>query len=694
MNPIESKKLLDSDEDGEKSRLFKEELLKFNTLHGRENFKVPQIGGKELDLYKLYKEVINRGGSIQVSENKQWKEIVNALELPASCTSASFTLRNHYNRCLQLYESYFIKNQNITLTTNTNTTIPNIIPQIQIPTASNHISLAHTASNLQVNSTHALPVPIINQHVNPTTHLQAQNPNHGQGHNTSTQPAAKKEEQYLGKKVVRPDSEFNLIFRYQGKPQMPSRDKSYQKKVRMLNAVPDMRKIVLAFESHVTCEIIWAINTLLLFSSNNSCTLQLEYQPYLIESMTKYLYYCVNNISDLFYLIDILEGNFYSGKLSNNKIDGNAFLGGIGNSSSNSNNINIAGGIMNSSSANVNPNFQNLKNEITNINHSYSVVNSTNNITNLNNGMNINTLGTSANYAYLSHKDASTRLQNKRAKSFNESTTFHFLDEINNTISLSTISKKNKNLLEIEKKKTDNHININLEEVSEFELIEHLISIIQIIRNLSYLKVNESTILKCQKFTNLLYLIFIWTNIQDLKINCLDIISNLSRHINLKDIKYPMDLLLTIFEFLKNPNREISEQALECLRRLTFPSGNDEFFEKMPDEYFEELINLLLSYKLEIREAAIEILYFLSDQKLPTKTRLGKQNKCIQRLVAIVCSNSTESKISKWAVCTLAKLAEVPSILKIINCYEQELFFAACTDESISRIIMGILSNS
>ncbi len=155
-----------------------------------------------------------------------------------------------------------------------------------------------------------------------------------------------------------------------------------------------------------------------------------------------------------------------------------------------------------------------------------------------------------------------------------------------------------------------------------------------------------------------------------------------------------MDLLLTIFEFLKNPNREISEQALECLRRLTFPSGNDEFFEKMPDEYFEELINLLLSYKLEIREAAIEILYFLSDQKLPTKTRLGKQNKCIQRLVAIVCSNSTESKISKWAVCTLAKLAEVPSILKIINCYEQELFFAACTDESISRIIMGILSNS
>ena len=570
MISFDNKKISDVDE-REKSKIFKDELLKFNTLHGRENFKVPQIGGKELDLYKLYKEVINRGGSQLVSENKQWKEIVNALELPASCTSASFTLRNHYNRCLQSYEAYFVKNQN-------NPSAP--ISQIT-------------------------PMNIANP--NPTI-------NNNQTISISNQPAPKKEENFLGKKVVRNDAEYNLIFRYQGKPQLVSRDKTYQKKVRLLNAVPDMRKIVLAFESHVTSEIIWSLNILLLFSSNNSCNLHLEYQPYLIESMTNYLYYCVNNISDLHFLIDIIEGNFSKSKNDNN--------------------------------------------------------------------FNSNTF-----------KDASTRLQNKRAKSFNESTTFHFLDEINNTISLSTISKKNKNLLEVEKKKNENQINLNLEEVSEYELIEHLITIIQIIRNLSFIKANEAPILKCQKFTSMLNLIFIWTNIQDLKINCLDIITNLSKHIVLKEIKYPLELLNTVYEFLKNPNREVSEQALECLRRLTIPSGNDDFFEKMPDEFFDELINLLMSYKLEIREAAIEILYYISDQKLPTKTRLGKQNKCIQRLVAIVCSNSSDSKISKWAVCTLAKLAEVPSILKIINCYEQELFLAACTDESISRIIMGILSN-
>ena len=676
MNPIiETKNIIETDEDREKSRLFKEELLKFNTLNGRENFKVPQIGGKELDLYRLYKEVVNRGGSTFVSENKQWKEIVNSLELPASCTSASFTLRNHYNRCLHAYESYFTKNPSIT--PNTNISSSNSA-QAHIQHQNNANTHTHLSSNIHAHAQQPTNLPTASQHLNSNSHQANHNTNN------TYQPTAKKEEQFLGKKVIRTDTEFNLIFRYQGKPQAASRDKSYQKKVRLLNAVPDMRKIVLAFESHVTSEIVWALNTLMLFSSNSACALQLEYQPYLIESMTNYLYYCINNISDMFYLIDIIEGNTIKTKSENN------FNFNFGNN--NNNNTNNYLNFGNSSSTNIlsgipayanNLNPNSLKHEITQLNSAYA--------NNQGQSVNLasNPLGSLAN-----QKDASTRLQNKRAKSFNESTTFHFLEEINKTISLSTISKKQKNLLEIEKKKSENHINLNLEEVSEYELIEHVCCIMQIIRNLSYLKANEAAILKCQKFTNLLYLVFNLSNLQDLKTNCLDIITNISRHISLKEVKFPIDLLQAVFDFLKNPNREVSEQALECLRRLTFPSGNDEFFEKMHDEFFEELINLLLAYKMEIREAAVEILYFLSDLKLPTKTRLGKQPKCVQRLVAIVCANSAESKISKWAVCTLAKLAEVPSILKIITCYEQELFFAACTDESISRIIMGILSNS
>lgn len=632
-------KYISDDDEREKSRQFRDELMKFNSLHGRENFKVPHIGGKELDLYKLYKEVLSKGGSQLVSENKQWKEIVNSLELPASCTSASFTLRNHYNRCLQSYESYFHKNQN-----------PSILPSSQNTT-------------VQGNT---------NQNSNP----QAQQ------HNViSNQPAPKKEEALLGKKISRQDAEYNLVFRYQAKPPQLSRDKAYQKKIRLMNAVPDMRKIVLAFESHVTSEIIWALNILLLFSSNNSSNLQIEYQPYLIESMTNYLYYCINNISDMFFLIDIVDGNVNKLKADNNN---NSYQ------NQNAGGYNITTQIFNNP-LNQNTNNQScLKNDISILQNNYnnSVINN-----NLNNNYISNVINNPSN-SYLNQKDASTRLQNKRAKSFNDATTFQFLEEINNTISLATISKKNKNLLEHEKKKLENQINLNLEEVSEFELTEHMITIIQIVRNLSFLKFNELTIFKCQKFMSMLYLVFIWTNIQEMKSCALEIINNLAKHICLKDVKYPMEILKNLFDYLKNPIRETSELALECIRRLTFVSGNDEFFEKMPDEFYEELINLLLSYKVEIRESAIEILYFISDLKLPTKTRLGKQNKCIQRLVAMICSNSTDSKISKLAVCTLAKLSEVPSIMKIIYCFEQDLFFAACTDESISRIIMGILSNS
>lgn len=79
---------------------FKDELIKFQRELGVDNFKVPSIGGKELDLFKLYKAVTLRGGSQRVSNNKLWKEIVNEFEIPSSCTSASFTLRNHYNKCL------------------------------------------------------------------------------------------------------------------------------------------------------------------------------------------------------------------------------------------------------------------------------------------------------------------------------------------------------------------------------------------------------------------------------------------------------------------------------------------------------------------------------------------------------------------------------------------------------------------
>ena len=97
----------------DKKEQFKNNLFKF--LHSRNvsNLKVPQIGGRELDLYELYQKVIHRGGSVNVTAKKLWKDIVNEFNYPSSCTSASHTLKNHYEKYLLAYEQlfYFHKNE-------------------------------------------------------------------------------------------------------------------------------------------------------------------------------------------------------------------------------------------------------------------------------------------------------------------------------------------------------------------------------------------------------------------------------------------------------------------------------------------------------------------------------------------------------------------------------------------------------
>lgn len=49
-----------------------------------------------LDLYRLYKLVVEKGGLVEVINKKIWREITKGLNLPSSITSAAFTLRTQY----------------------------------------------------------------------------------------------------------------------------------------------------------------------------------------------------------------------------------------------------------------------------------------------------------------------------------------------------------------------------------------------------------------------------------------------------------------------------------------------------------------------------------------------------------------------------------------------------------------------
>lgn len=101
-------------DDKEEEKNFIQQLQKFWDSRGQ-TIKIPQIGGRELEVYKLYKAVTKRGGLKVVSANKLWKvkllisiqEIVDQFQFPATCTSASFTLRNHYQKLLLAYEQKY-----------------------------------------------------------------------------------------------------------------------------------------------------------------------------------------------------------------------------------------------------------------------------------------------------------------------------------------------------------------------------------------------------------------------------------------------------------------------------------------------------------------------------------------------------------------------------------------------------------
>jgi hypothetical protein len=69
--------------------------------------------------------------------------------------------------------------------------------------------------------------------------------------------------------------------------------------VRLSSIEAESKRLVLAFESRMTREINWALNTLAIFSCNTSQNFTLENQPYLLESLANYLVYCIQNIETL-----------------------------------------------------------------------------------------------------------------------------------------------------------------------------------------------------------------------------------------------------------------------------------------------------------------------------------------------------------------------------------------------------------
>ncbi|KAK8490560.1 hypothetical protein V6N13_031730 [Hibiscus sabdariffa] len=91
--------------------LFWEKLKAFHKSLGLK-FKVPVVGGKDLDLHQLFEEVTSRGGLEKVIKDRRWKEVIMAFRFPTTITSASFVLRKYYLSLLYQFEQvYYFRKQ-------------------------------------------------------------------------------------------------------------------------------------------------------------------------------------------------------------------------------------------------------------------------------------------------------------------------------------------------------------------------------------------------------------------------------------------------------------------------------------------------------------------------------------------------------------------------------------------------------
>ncbi|KAI6182721.1 hypothetical protein M3Y97_00411300 [Aphelenchoides bicaudatus] len=81
-----------------------DDWFKFMQDNGKPVTRIPIMAKQVLDLYELYRLVVQHGGLVEIINKKLWREITKGLNLPSSITSAAFTLRTQYTKYLYDYE--------------------------------------------------------------------------------------------------------------------------------------------------------------------------------------------------------------------------------------------------------------------------------------------------------------------------------------------------------------------------------------------------------------------------------------------------------------------------------------------------------------------------------------------------------------------------------------------------------------
>ncbi|KAJ3023862.1 UNVERIFIED_CONTAM: AT-rich interactive domain-containing protein 2 [Siphonaria sp. JEL0065] len=82
---------------------FMTQLQQFHDSLGTALQQEPILGGKKLDLYRIYLGVKNAGGFEKVSEEHGWQKIANPFEFPPTCTNSAYVIKRAYRSYLYNY---------------------------------------------------------------------------------------------------------------------------------------------------------------------------------------------------------------------------------------------------------------------------------------------------------------------------------------------------------------------------------------------------------------------------------------------------------------------------------------------------------------------------------------------------------------------------------------------------------------
>jgi len=240
------------------------------------------------------------------------------------------------------------------------------------------------------------------------------------------------------------------------------------------------------------------------------------------------------------------------------------------------------------------------------------------------------------------------------------------------------------------------YIAMRYESVSEVHLIEQTVSLLQVLRNLSFIKSNDHAIYKHEKLHPLIIELFLKTNNPPIQKNTLEIISNTSKFIQVKQLHCEPHLFLNkMICLLNSDNTEDLESAVETLRHLIVFQENELILEELLNNYLEDLNKLLISPSIEVREGVLELFCFLSDLKMSTRVAIARQPKCVMRLIALLSSGvgKKNDKITKLCALILSNVSLAPASKSYLLPYERDLFIVAATDECVSKIICNVLGD-